>query len=116
MAHIQLEPAPAEVQKCIQDCLDCYDVCVQTEAHCVRQGGEHAEPRHIQLLADCARLCQVSAEMMLRGSEFQSAICRVCAEICAKCGKDCERFEGDPQMQKCAEVCMECADSCGKMR
>ena len=35
--------------------------------------------------------------------------------VCARCGKDCERFEGDPQMQKCAEVCLECADSCGKM-
>lgn len=115
MAHVQLDPTSAEMQKCIQDCLDCYDICLQTEASCVRKGGKHAEAKHIQLLSDCARICQLSAEFMLRSSQFHAELCRLCAEICAQCAKDCQRFDGDKQMQKCAEVCATCADSCRQM-
>lgn len=115
MAHIQLEPASKEIEKCIQDCLDCYDVCIQTEAHCLKMGGKHSEATHIQLLADCARICQVSAEFMLRGSPAAKALCRMCADLCARCAEDCKRFKDDKQMQKCAEVCSACAESCRQM-
>lgn len=115
MAHVQLEPTSAEMQKCIQDCLDCYDICIQTEARCVKKGGKHADPKHLQLLADCARICQVSAELMLRDSRYHMELCGLCAKACDDCAKACERLDGDAQMRKCAEICATCAESCRAM-
>ena len=79
--------------------------------HC----GPHAEAAHIQLLLDCAEICQTSANFMIRGSQFHRRTCATCAEVCAACAEDCARFGDDTQMQRCAEMCRGCAESCQRM-
>jgi hypothetical protein len=106
----------AEMRECIQNCLSCHAVCVETAAHCLRMGGKHAEERHIKLLLDCAQICATSADFMLRGSEMHGLTCGVCAEVCRSCAEDCEHMaDGDQQMLACAEMCRRCADSCASM-
>ena len=39
-----------EMQQCIQNCLDCHSMCLNTIAYCLEQGGHHAEPSHIRLM------------------------------------------------------------------
>jgi hypothetical protein len=90
-------------------------MCLLTIPYCLQHGGQHAEAAHIRLLLDCAEICQTSANFMLRGSDLHSRICAVCAEICDRCAQDCERFEGDQQMQACAQACHRCAESCRQM-
>lgn len=102
------------MEQCIQNCLDCHHICLETVTHCVQMGGKHAEAEHIRLLLDCSEICQTSANFMIRGSEFHSRTCGVCAEVCQRCAEDCDRFE-EEFMKQCAEMCRRCAESCRQM-
>jgi len=100
---------------CIEICLDCHKACLETIPYCLQQGGMHAEANHIRLMMDCAEMCQISANFMLRGSDLHEFTCAACAEICGRCAADCDRMSDDLRMAACAEECRRCADSCRKM-
>lgn len=102
-------------RQCIQDCLDCYRVCLETAAHCLQQGGEHAEAARIQLLLDCAEASQTCASFLLRGSEVHGRLCGICVEVAEQCAQACDELQDDAQMQACAETCRRCAQSCRRM-
>ena len=112
MAHDHMT---AEMQECIQNCLDCHSVCLETVAHCLELGGRHAEASHIRLMLDCSDICRTSADFMLRGSAHHSAVCGLCATICDACAADCERMGDDELMRGCAQACRRCAESCRRM-
>jgi hypothetical protein len=105
----------ADLQACIDLCLECHRTCLQTVTHCLIQGGEHAEADHIRIMEECAEACQLAAHVMLRGSDMHKRTCGLCAEFCLRCAEECERFDDDEQMKKCASMCRRCADSCGQM-
>lgn len=100
--------------RCIEDCLECHQVCLATVMNCLSLGGEHATPAHITTLLDCADICQTSASFMIRQSPRHALTCTTCAEICEQCARECERFTND-FMRLCAEVCRRCASSCKEM-
>ena len=104
-----------ELHECIERCSDCHDVCVETLAHCLERGGEHAAPEHIRTLLDCAQACDTSRDFMLRGSDLHHDTCRVCAEACERCAASCEQLADDEQLTRCAEECRRCAESCRAM-
>lgn len=110
-----IPPMSQNMQKCIQNCLDCHGICLNTVTYCLQQGGMHAEPAHIRLMLDCAEICQTSANFMLRGSELHLSTCGVCAEVCERCATSCEQMGDDAQMKACAEMCRRCAESCLQM-
>jgi hypothetical protein len=104
-----------DMQQCIQNCVDCHRICLETPAYCLQQGGKHAEASHIRLLLDCTEICHTSADFMIRGSSFHAKTCGVCATICEACARNCEGMGDDAQMKRCAEVCRTCAESCRQM-
>jgi hypothetical protein len=105
-----------KVKKCIDDCSDCYQVCVATLAHCQEMGGIHAEPKHLTLLKDCAEICKTSESFMLRGSLHAPCVAQECAKICEQCADSCEKVDPrDIQMMECVKMCRECAASCKEM-
>lgn len=103
-----------EMQVCIKSCLDSSDICKQTIVHCLSMGGEHAEATHIQLLLDCAEICQTSANFMSRQSNRHSDICRICEGVCQSCAENCRTFD-DESMERCADACERSAESCKAM-
>jgi hypothetical protein len=106
----------SNMEQCIENCLQCHRLCVETMTHCLHMGGKHAEANHIRLLADCAQICHTSADFMLRGSDMHGYTCAACAQVCQRCAEDCERIDpNDPQMRQCAEMCRRCAESCRRM-
>lgn len=112
MAH----ELPAEMQSCIEQCLECHRICVETAAHCLAIGGKHAASEHITALLDCADICRTSADFMLRGSHHHGATCGVCAAVCDACARSCEQMEErDDLMRRCADECRRCAESCREM-
>ena len=112
MAHHLSE----EMRACVQACLDCYAECVECKAHCLGMGGKHAEPAHMNALADCAILCEASANLMLRSSPLHAELCGLCADACERCAESCERLgKNDETMKRCAETCRRCAESCRAM-
>ena len=108
-------PHTAQMQECIDNCMRCHAVCLETITHCLKKGGKHAAPDHVRLLQDCAQICITSADFMLRGSELHARTCAVCAEACARCAEECERMADDEMMRRCAEECRRCAESCQRM-
>ena len=107
--------ATTEMEQCIINCMECYRVCEETLMYSVQKGGQFAEPMNLSLLADCARVCALSADFMIRQSERHILTCGICASICEACAKVCEQMANEPMMHRCAEVCNHCADSCRDM-
>lgn len=116
MTHqLTLNQVNQEMQQCIENCLDCHSICLNTVTYCLQKGGHHADPAHIRLLQDCAEICQTSANFMLRGSELHARTCGVCAQVCEQCATECDRIGDDAQMKSCADMCRRCAESCRLM-
>jgi hypothetical protein len=112
MAH-ELDP---DLQACIDECVLCQRVCLETANHCLELGGEHAEAAHIRALLDCAEICATAAGFMLRDSPLHGAVCGACASACERCAESCEALpDADEQMLACAETCRRCAESCRSM-
>jgi len=109
------EMRSAEMQQCIDDCERCHVICLETVAHCLNRGGEHAAPDHITALLDCLDMCVAATTFMLRDSEMHAAVCDVCAAACDACAASCQGFPEDEAMDRCADVCLDCADSCRQM-
>ena len=108
-------PGRIGMQDCIDACDTCRQQCLSTIAYGLEQGGRHARAEHIRLLADCAEICQTSANFMSRASAHHAETCGLCAEICEACALSCEQLGEDAEMQRCAEACRACADSCREM-
>lgn len=104
-----------EMKGCINNCMSCSAVCLQTLTYCLQKGGRHAAPDHIRLLQDCVQICKTSADFMLRGSPLHTRTCGVCAEVCDRCAVECDKIGDDVAMKACAEACRRCAESCRKM-
>ena len=95
-----------QMQDCIQDCLNCHTVCLDTATGALQKGGQHAE--HVLLLLDCSDICLTAAHFMLRNSPLHGYVCQACAEVCTRCGEICAQMgEND-----CANACQACAVSC----
>ena len=104
-----------DIERCITQCVNCHRICLAKIQHCLEMGGKHASAPHIRLLLDCAEICQTSANFMLRGSNFHTSTCTVCAEVCTRCAESCEELGDGEQMRACAEACRSCAESCRQM-
>jgi hypothetical protein len=77
-------------------------------------GGAYAAPAHIELLLNCAELCQTTANFMLRSAAAHQSVWSACAELCLRCAEDCARFDDD-LMRACAAACRRCAEFCQLM-
>lgn len=111
MVHQTLQSS--DMQRCIEDCKQCHDLCLRTAmTFCLQEGGKHTEQDHFRLMINCAEICQTSANFMLSNSPFHGAVCTACADVCAACAESCEQI-GD--MDECARICHVCAQSCGEM-
>lgn|SRR3989338_862887 len=103
-----------EINICIDSCMLCWRDCNEVAETCLNRGNEYAVQGHVDILRTCARVCALSAELMLRNSEFASDLCELCSKIADKCAESCSNFE-DKFMKDCAEVCKETAESCRNM-
>ena len=107
---------PSAMQICIQNCTECYQMCSHLVDYCLKKGGKYSDPEHIKLLLDCARICNLSADFMIRHSDFHDSTCDVCAEVCTACAESCDSFSKDDRILKaCFDACIKCSDSCTEM-
>lgn len=118
-AHAAAPAAPAGhgmmMSDCVAECEKANRACLETLHYCLEKGGSHVAPAHVRLLVDCAEICQMTANFMLRGSMVHGVACGACAEVCERCVESCETFSGDSKMAACAETCRTCAKSCREM-
>ena len=104
-----------EMRDCLEACNDCRDKCLVTLAHCIEEGGAHAEARHLETLLDCATICATAGSFLARGSERHKRICGACATICRDCETSCRALADGSTLRRCAEACARCAVTCDRM-
>lgn len=100
---------------CIAECEKSNRACLEAARYSLEKGGALAAPAHVRLLLDCAELCQLTANFMLRGSEVHAIACGACADVCERCADSCASFTGDAVLSACADACRTCAKSCREM-
>lgn len=101
-----------DTHACIDACLTAHRLCLGTAAtHGLGMGGQHASPRHMNLLLDCAAMCQSTADFAIRRSEMTGFVAGLCSHICKICGDECDEF-ADDSMRECAKACHHCAREC----
>ncbi|HLG65495.1 MAG TPA: four-helix bundle copper-binding protein [Ktedonosporobacter sp.] len=97
-----------QMNDCIQDCLNCHTVCLDTAMRVMQKSGN---ADNVRTLLDCAEICLTSAHFMLRNSPLHTSTCQLCAMICQHCEEMCAQIgEND-----CANACNACANSCQQM-
>lgn len=102
-----------DMRACILECQKCSTTCTSALIDiCMKTGGRHATPDHVQVMLDCVQICATTADFMARGSAFHAQMCRVCAEVCEACARSCDGLEG---MAACVANCRECAKRCRAM-
>ena len=107
------EKVMGPMQEAIQACLDCHSMCLRMAmTYCAAQGGKHVAAAHLQLMINCAEICQTCANFMLSDSPLHKTISAACAEVCEACARSCEQV-GD--MRDCVEECRKCEKSCKAM-
>lgn len=107
--------AHEQYQSCIEACNECADTCDHCAVACLQEQDVKMMARCIALDMDCAQICRLAASTMARGSEFASAVCQLCAEICDACGDECAKHTQMQHCQECAQACRRCADECRRM-
>jgi hypothetical protein len=100
-----------EIQQCIQDCLNCQQVCSQTADADQQSGGDHAKPEHVQMLQDCAELCMTTAHFLQHGSALGGYLCQATAQVTDICSNECDQM-GDTD---CANACRNASWSCNQL-
>jgi hypothetical protein len=112
--HTAEHAVAIEIQRCIDECLRCYEVCVRTMEHWFKLRGKRVGGPQLRALSDCVAICEMNAGFMRRGSQFHTRTCAICAEICRECERECAGVDDD-QMHRCADACRRCAESCERM-
>lgn len=108
-----MKPRPAQLQICIDECLQCYQSCLgMAMSHCLEVGGAHVDPAHFRLMMACSESCRTAAHFMLIGVPHHQHVCADCASICRQCADSCDALDG---MDECAAMCRRCADACERV-
>lgn len=105
------------LQACAKACADCQLACDACSTHCAHQvhAGQHEHMTSMATCQDCADFCVAAAQIVARGGPFAALICEGCADACARCGKECEKFPDDQHMAMCAKECRKCEKACKEM-
>jgi hypothetical protein len=104
-----------DMRQAAGDSLAAHRICLETLNYCMQSGGNHAAPKLLRLLTDCAEICSATANFILRDSEAIGHLCEVCAEIAADCARACLEFGDDATMKACADACLQVGSSAKKL-
>ncbi len=101
----------SKYQACIEACLKCFTDCQSCLYQMATQKSMNDCPR---CCIECVDACQVAIKAMINDSKWAGDYCKICAEICEWCAKECKEHTDD-HCKACAESCRKCAEECRKM-
>ncbi|MGI1806677.1 four-helix bundle copper-binding protein [Exiguobacterium sp. TDN 0502] len=95
------------LQNCIVTCNTCFDACL-SEEHV------SAMTDCIRLDRDCADICSLLVQAVVRNSSQVTTLAAACIEICENCARECAKHDHE-HCQNCAEACLACAKHCQQL-
>ncbi|ETT40473.1 hypothetical protein M2277_005755 [Paenibacillus sp. LBL] len=90
---------------------ECGAMCEHMVSHFLCMPDARSRIHQIQLLRDCATICETLSCYIARRSVFAKAAANLCAYICEACGNECAKF-ADQESQMCSRMCLKCAQEC----
>jgi|RhiMetdeSRZDD1v2_1073273.scaffolds.fasta_scaffold87796_5 hypothetical protein len=99
------------VRECIEVCLDCHRVCLETATY-LSSSAERVGAEDLRLLFTTAEVCHAGASLLRGPADRTGSAYAMCAELCQRAARYCDAFGDDPRMRSCANACRRCADAC----
>lgn len=90
---------------------ECGSMCEHMVSHFLCMPDIHSRIHQIQLLRDCATICETMFCYITRRSVSAKGTAKLCAYICEVCGNECAKF-ADQESQMCSRLCLRCAQEC----
>ena len=116
-AHAQHEGHRGKVyEDCLKACEACERSCNETFHYCYTQvaAGKKEYAKALHLVADCAKFCDLSADLIASQSPLMVHACLACAEACKACATECDKLDS-AEMKSCVKACHECETTCRAM-
>jgi hypothetical protein len=104
-------PISAASRTAIDACANCHHVCLELLSSFLQPNGPKLDVERYQLLADCAEICEISANFMLSASTRSYLLCEICGPLCDETSESCRKVE-DPSFQVCANAARRAAAAC----
>ena len=103
-------------EDCLKACESCERFCNVTFHHCSPRSpkGRRNIAKAMHLVVDCARFCDLSADLIASQSPLMVHACLACSEACKACATECDRFDS-AEMKSCVKACRECETTCRAM-
>jgi hypothetical protein len=104
----------------IEQLQSCANTCTQCADSCLSEPGLSPElAKCIRLNLDCADVCEATARVLSRQTEYDANVSRAllaaCAAICRSCGDECQRHGAHMEhCRVCAESCRSCEVACSE--
>ena len=89
---------PSEQQAAV-DCTNAHNIALQTFHYCEAMGGNFSDPENLNVLQDCADLCELMDSFILRQSRLKADLSELCFRACDSAVKLAEKFSSDDQMK-----------------
>lgn len=105
--HEVHQEALKTLEACIVACNTCFDACLN-ESHVTHMTD------CIRLDRDCADICSLLSQAIVRNSPNVAVLATACKEICLACAEECSKHDHD-HCQKCAAACEACAKACDSL-
>lgn len=110
----------AEFVHCVEACVICATTCTACADACLAEEMVMELAQCIRTNLDCADICQVTGQILVRQTEPDwrllyhqveacQAACRTCAAICE------QHAEMHEHCRVCAEACRQCEQACDKL-
>ncbi|MCX8074528.1 MAG: four-helix bundle copper-binding protein [Clostridia bacterium] len=101
-------------QSCIDECNRCAQACYECFRACLSESNVEDRINCISTLIECAKMCELSSMLMSIDAKSSKEHCKLCADVCARCAKECNMFPDD-HCTKCADECRRCTNECMQM-
>jgi hypothetical protein len=85
--------------------------CHAAFAYCASEANEIRDLSDLLCLADCAQICTITAEFIMRGSIYSDTIRDACLQMCMDAAKTCEAYPNDEVLSACADVLRDACDA-----
>lgn len=105
--------------ECIAACTECAVICTTCADACLAERDVAKIVACIRTNLDCADICELTARLFARPSERDAETLdlqlQACAAICRACADECARHEHMEHCRICAEACRRCVRACEAM-
>jgi hypothetical protein len=95
--------------QCIEACLEISSASADAASHCLRWGGEHAQPGTVNSLVTCSAVTRMIAERLQGEQALDDTLLALGIDVCRNAGRICDELD-DPELRPCqlaASACVE---------